>query len=48
MTPTGPDLLVIGRIIARGEPDDEEEEEKEAEEEEEEDETGGCEVLDAP
>ena len=44
MTPTGPDRLVIGRIVARGEPDDEEEEEAE----EEEDETGGCEVLDAP
>lgn len=50
MTPTGPDRLVIGRIVARGEPDDEEEEksEEEEEEEEDEDETGGCEVLDAP
>jgi ribosomal protein L12E/L44/L45/RPP1/RPP2 len=50
VTPTGPDRLVIGRIVARGEPDDEEEEksEEEEEEEEDEDETGGCEVLDAP
>jgi hypothetical protein len=48
VTPTGPDRLVIGSIVARGEPDDEEEEEVEEDEEEEEDETGGCGVLDAP
>ena len=46
MTPTGPDRLVIGSIVVRGEPDDEEKEEEE--EEEEEDEIGGCEALDAP
>jgi ribosomal protein L12E/L44/L45/RPP1/RPP2 len=51
VTPTGPDRLVIGSTVGRGEPDDEEEEEAEKEEDEEEDdedETGGCGVLDAP
>ena len=43
MTPTGPDRLVIGSVVVRGETDDEEEEEEEEEEE-----TGGCEALDAP
>ena len=46
MTPTGPDRLVIGSVVLRGETDDEEEEEED--EEEEEVETGGCEALDAP